>query len=308
MFDISDSKALGPDGFTAAFFKKTWSIVVPKTQTPDKVTNFRPIAYCNILYKCISKVLTNRIKPILGMLLRSNQSAFILDRSIQDNILLTQEIMKGYNRKERILVEFRFHGKMVHWIMQCVNTAGFTTNVNGERIGYFKGCRGLRHGDPISPYLFTLIMEVFSLMPQRQIEKDHSFQYHCGCKYTKLVHVSFANDLLVMCHDDPSSIQVIKRALNEFSGCSGLLPNNSKSTVFFGSLNEDERNAIQNILPFAIGKLLVRYIGVPLIAKRLSVKDCGRLLDKIKSKVKNWKSRSLSYAVLDEIRLLDDCG
>ncbi|GKB30917.1 RNA-directed DNA polymerase, eukaryota, reverse transcriptase zinc-binding domain protein, partial [Tanacetum coccineum] len=348
MFDINDSKAPSPDGFTVAFFKKAWNIVgedvceavqeffssgrmlgelnatlislILKTQTPNKVTDFRPIACCNVLYKCISKVITNRIKPVLGMLVSSNQSAFIPGRNIQDNILLTQEIMMGYNRKggpkrvtlkidlqkaydtinwgfqKRTLEEFSFHEKMVHWIMECVSTSSFTLNVNGERIGYFKGGRGLRQGDPISPYLFTLIMEMFSLMLKRQIEKDPNFQYHFGCKQIKLAHVCFADDLLVICHGDTKSIRVIQKALDEFSKCSGFLPNNAKSTVFFGSLNDNEKQEILNILPFEAGKLPVRYLGVPLIAKRLSVKECGSLLDKIKSKVKNWKNRSLSYA------------
>ncbi|GKD74349.1 RNA-directed DNA polymerase, eukaryota, reverse transcriptase zinc-binding domain protein [Tanacetum coccineum] len=156
--------------------------------------------------------------------------------------------------------EFFMSGRML---------AGFTLNVNGERTGYNKGGRGLRQGDPI------------------QIKKDSKFQYHFGCKSLKLIHVCFADDLLVMSHGDTNSVQVIKRTLDEFSACSGLLPNNSKSTVFFGSLCEEERNAITNVLPFATGKLPVRYLGVPLIAKRLSVKDCGSLLDKIKSMVKN---------------------
>ncbi|GJT08316.1 RNA-directed DNA polymerase, eukaryota, reverse transcriptase zinc-binding domain protein, partial [Tanacetum coccineum] len=185
---------------------------------------------------------------------------------------------------------------MIHWIMQCVTTAGFTLNVNGERTGYFKGGRGLRQGDPISPYLFTLIMEVFSVMLRRQIDKDPSFQYHYGCKGLKLVHVCFADDLLVMCHGDPNSVRVIKRSLDEFSTCYGLIPNNSKSTMFFGSVCEEDKEAISSVLPFAVGKLPVKYLGVLLIAKRLSVKDCGSLIDKIKSKVKNWKNRCLSYA------------
>nr|GEX35774.1 RNA-directed DNA polymerase, eukaryota, reverse transcriptase zinc-binding domain protein [Tanacetum cinerariifolium] len=133
---------------------------------------------------------------------------------------------------KRTLEEFGFHEKMVHWIKECVTTAGFTLNVNGERIGYFKGSRGLSQGDPISPCLFTLIMEMFYLMLKRQIERDSSFQYHFGCKQIKLVHVCFADDLLVMCHGDTNSIRVIQRALDEFSECSGLFPNNSMSTVF----------------------------------------------------------------------------
>ncbi|GKB67711.1 hypothetical protein Tco_0929123 [Tanacetum coccineum] len=132
---------------------------------------------------------------------------------------------------------------------------------------------------------------MFSLMLQRQIEKDSSFQYHFGCKQIKLVHVCFADDLLVRCHGDVNSVRVLKRALDEFSDCSGLLPNNSKP-VFFGSLNDEEKQAILNVLPFANGTLPVKYLGVPLIAKRLSVKDCGSLLDKIKIKVKNWKNRT----------------
>nr|GEW99994.1 hypothetical protein [Tanacetum cinerariifolium] len=130
------------------------------------------------------------------------------------------------------------------------NLGCFTLYVNGERIVYFKGGRGLRQGD--------------------HIERDPKFQYHFGCKTMKLVHVCFSDDLLVMCHGDFDSVKVIKSALDEFTTCCGLLPNNSKSTVFFGSLCEEDRQAILNILPFAIGKL--------------------------PNKVKNWKNKSLSYA------------
>nr|GEZ74611.1 RNA-directed DNA polymerase, eukaryota, reverse transcriptase zinc-binding domain protein [Tanacetum cinerariifolium] len=75
---------------------------------------------------------------------------------------------------------------MVSWIMQCVTTTKFTLSINGERIDYFNGGRGLRQGDRVSPYLFTLIMEVFFLILKRQIEKEKEFQYHFGCKAVKL--------------------------------------------------------------------------------------------------------------------------
>lgn len=124
MFDIEDSKAPGPDGFTAKFFKASWGIIgkevclaiqeffnsgkllgelnatlislVPKIPTPNKVSDFRPIACCNVLYKCISKVITNRIKGVLGKIVNENQSAFIVGRQITDNILFAQELLRGY--------------------------------------------------------------------------------------------------------------------------------------------------------------------------------------------------------------------
>ncbi|GKA14486.1 RNA-directed DNA polymerase, eukaryota, reverse transcriptase zinc-binding domain protein [Tanacetum coccineum] len=111
-----------------------------------------------------------------------NQSAFIPGRHIQDNILIAQELLKGYNRKsgsrrcamkidlqkaydtiswdfiKDVLSAVGFHDTMINWIMTCITTTKFFICVNGEIKGYFNGGRGLRQGDPISPYLFTLVI------------------------------------------------------------------------------------------------------------------------------------------------------
>ncbi|GJR98891.1 RNA-directed DNA polymerase, eukaryota, reverse transcriptase zinc-binding domain protein [Tanacetum coccineum] len=97
LFDIGDNKSLGPDGYSV--LNAILITLVPKVSNASKVTEYRPIACCNVLYKCISKILTNRIKISLNKLVNSNQSAFIPKRMIQDNILLSQELLKGYDRK-----------------------------------------------------------------------------------------------------------------------------------------------------------------------------------------------------------------
>ncbi|GJT93774.1 hypothetical protein Tco_1082619 [Tanacetum coccineum] len=123
---IDRIKSPGPDGFSAKFFKALLSIVgsevcqavkdlfsngkllkevnatiialVPKCQSPSKVSDYRPIACCNVLYKCISKVIANRLKGVLNSLVNDRQSAFIPTRQISDNILLTQELLRNYHR------------------------------------------------------------------------------------------------------------------------------------------------------------------------------------------------------------------
>ncbi|GJU46929.1 hypothetical protein Tco_1204195 [Tanacetum coccineum] len=127
IFDIDSNKAFGPDGYTSGFFKKAWSIIgkevclairdffingkllgeinaimialVPKLEVPNKVSEFRPISYCNVIYKSISKILTTRIKNGLQKVVNINQSAFIPSKHIQNNILIAQELLKGYSRK-----------------------------------------------------------------------------------------------------------------------------------------------------------------------------------------------------------------
>ncbi|GKB87696.1 RNA-directed DNA polymerase, eukaryota, reverse transcriptase zinc-binding domain protein [Tanacetum coccineum] len=120
--------------------------------------------------------------------------------------------------------------------MTCVSSVAFTIGINGERYRYFKSGRGLRQGDPVSPYLFTLIMEVYSLMLARKVKESKKFKFHKGYKEMKLKHLSFADDLLALCLGDVDSISVIKEALIEFSNSSSLKPNMDKSLVFFRSL------------------------------------------------------------------------
>nr|XP_043611998.1 uncharacterized protein LOC122583683 [Erigeron canadensis] len=178
--------------------------------------------------------------------------------------------------------KFGFHDMMVKWIMACVSSSKFSICLNGEIHGYFKGGRGLRQGNPISPYLFTLVMEVFSLIMKKNIEQSEEFRYHYGCKELKLSHMCFADDLLVICKGNCGSLKVVKKSLDEFSEISSFRPNMGKSTIFFGCLNDREKGELLDILPFKCGRLPVRYLGVPLLdKKKLGVKDCKVLIDKV---------------------------
>ncbi|GKD28399.1 hypothetical protein Tco_1239177 [Tanacetum coccineum] len=101
---------------------------------------------------------------------------------------------------------------------------------------------------------------------------------------------------MVFYNGDTKSVRTIKDTIEEFSKYSGLYPNLGKSAIFFGSFSEQIRQDILSIVPFKVGKLLMKYLGVPFLAKCLGIADCKVLIDKVKVKVGDWKNKSLSYA------------
>lgn len=122
---------------------------------------------------------------------------------------------------------------LVKWIKEMISTPSFSVALNGDTHGFFKGGRGIRQGDPISPYLFTLVMEGFSMNFKQCIREANSFGYHKGCQELELTHLCFADDLFVFTRGDVASVEILKKALHIFKLRSGLSPSLEKSEVFF---------------------------------------------------------------------------
>ncbi|KAL0284163.1 UNVERIFIED_CONTAM: putative mitochondrial protein [Sesamum radiatum] len=206
--------------------------LIPKVRVPSLVSDFRPISCCNVLYKVITKIIVQRLRLVLDKMINPAQNAFVPGRSIGDNILLAQEMFSGYNRqglpmrcalkvdlrKAYDTVEWDFLSAVLHlfgfpdifigWIEECVTTPMFSVCINGNPHGFFKGSRGLRQGDPMSPFLFVLIMEVLQLMLQQLIDQNEGFSFHWRCKEIGLFQLCFADDLLLFCKADVASVRI----------------------------------------------------------------------------------------------------
>ncbi|GJY89248.1 hypothetical protein Tco_0503876 [Tanacetum coccineum] len=168
-----------------------------------------------------------------------------------------------WNFLRLVLHGFGFHERMIAWIMECVTSTSYSICVNGSLHGYFQGKRGLRQGDPLSPYLFTLVMEVLTLMIKRKVQESDLFTYHRFCSKMELINLCFADDLFLFAYGDVQSASVIKEALDEFKQ-SPRLP--------------------------------VKYLGVPLVSSRLMIRDCNELIDRVQIRIQDWKNKSLSIA------------
>ena len=191
--------------------------LIPKKDAAIEMKDYRPISCCNVLYKVISKIIANRLKATLPQCISPNQSAFVKDRLLVENLLLATEIVKYYHKDEvsprcalkkdiakafdsvhwsfllNTLRAMNIPEEFVHWVELCVCTASFSVQINGELAGYFQSKRGLRQGCALSPYLFVICINVLSQMLDKAAEKK-LFGYHPRCKNILLTHLCFADD------------------------------------------------------------------------------------------------------------------
>lgn len=347
IFRMPTSKSPGPDGFTSEFFKEAWSIIgedvtiaiqsffvkgflpkglnstilslIPKKEEAKMMKDYRPISCCNVLYKIISKIIANRLKGVMPHCITLNQSAFVKERLLIENVLLASELVKDYHCEDtsprcamqidiskafdsvqwsflqNTLTAMEFPTKFIKWISLCITSPSFSVQVNGELAGYFQSNRGLKQGCFLSPYLFVICMSVLSRMIDEAALKGE-IGYHLKCKNIDLIHLCFADDLMVFADGTKASIEGILKVFGEFDKMSGLKISMEKSILFLVGSSTQRREEIQNQFLFAAGTLPVRYLGLPLLTKRMTISDYLPLIEKIKKRIGSWTGRFLSYA------------
>lgn len=237
--------------------------LVPKHSGASAVGDFRPISCCNTIDKLISKLLVRRLKPLLPTMILPNQTAFVQGRLLVENTLLASEIVHGYHRDKspsRITIKvdiakafdtinwsFIFNclqgmslpSQLIHWVHACVTSPSFMIGFNGTVQGFFKSNRGLRQGDPLSPYLFVIAMNCLSLLLDKAAEEG-KFGYHYACRDTKLTHLCFADDLLIFCDGSLQSVKNVLEVLESFKQLSGLSVSISKTCFFSSGVHQPE--------------------------------------------------------------------
>lgn len=280
--------------------------------------DYMPISCCNLLYKVISKNLANRLKGMLPKLISINQSAFISDRLLMENLLLATELVKDYHKDSisarcamkidiskafdsvqwpfllNTLKALGFPDNFVHWINLCISTASFSVQVNEELAGYFQSSRGLRQGCSLSPYLFVICMNVLSKLIDEAAAKKR-IGYHPRCKNIGLTHLCFADDLVIFVDGTKRSVEGILEVFQKFAKISGLKISLEKSTLYVAGGSSQNHTEIKEFL-FEKGQFPVRYLGLPHLTKRMTVNDYLPLVEKIRSRINSWTGKFLSFA------------
>ena len=298
--------------------------LIPKWKDADKVEDFRPIACCNVVYKVISKIIASRLAPALSSIVDPSQSAFIQHRSMMDNIFLLQELLRNYGRKRisprcilnvdlrkafdsvdwdfvyDMLSALQFPPRFIEWITACISSPTYSVSYNGSLHGFFKGQRGLRQGDPLSPYLFVICLEYLS-RSLGGLRNNPDFNFHPKCGGQKITHLAFADDLVLFSRGDPISVGLLMENLTHFGDCSGLKISMSKSSFHSAGIESADIEEIRRITGFSQGSFPFRYLGIPISDARLTISQYSPLLDKISGYINSWAGANLSYAGRTEL-------
>ncbi|RVX23479.1 putative ribonuclease H protein [Vitis vinifera] len=140
----------------------TFLVLIPKKSEAEDLGDFRPISLLGGLYKLLAKVLANRLKKVVGKVVSTTQNAFVIGRQILDASLIANEVLQ----------KMGFGSQWLGWMWSCLSSTKFSILVNGVPAGFFPSTMGLRQGDPLSPYLFVMGMEVLDVLIRRAVEGD----------------------------------------------------------------------------------------------------------------------------------------
>ena len=308
--------------FRSGKLLKQWNsanlVLIPKKMNASLPSDFRPISCLNTVYKVISKLLASRLKAILPLMISKSQSDFLPGRLLAENVLLATDLVNGYNTQNvsprgMLKVDLRKAFDCVRWdfimaslralaipenyimlIKECLSTASFSVSVNGVSGGFFKSSKGIRQGDPLSPYLFVLAMECLSRLLLSRYEAG-TIGYHPRTEDLKISHLMFADDVMIFFNGTSNSLHGISECLDDFASWSGLYMNSVKTELFISGVNQSETNAITSY-GFPYGKLPIRYLGLPLMSRKLKISEYSPLMIKIGSSFHSWSVKLLTYA------------
>ncbi|XP_060972639.1 uncharacterized protein LOC133038488 [Cannabis sativa] len=347
---MGQDRAPGPDGMSTGFYIQHWPtvqrdvfdmaihffrnfelphcinntniVLIPKKDCPSGVNDYRPIALCNVAYKCISRILALRLRSLLPAIISPAQTTFVKGRLIAENTAVAKEIVHSMRKKRgkkgfmmikldmekaydkmswnfilEVLEIMKFDITFIRWVKLCIEVQRMGLLLNGTVQGVISPSCGLRQGDPLSPALFIIEADVLSrLMAKNEAGKIAGFKFTRGGG-AAITHLMFADDIILFGKASVKEANNFLKCFDEYCAWSGQAVNYHKSTVYFTQgVPGNKAQEIMNILGMKRMQNDSIYLGLPLFRSFKRSKDLNFLVDKVMQRVKSWKTRLLSKA------------
>jgi len=240
-------------------------------------------------------------RQILDNIIQAHETVHSLITNKHAGMIMQLDIAKAYDKLSwsyirAILKAYGFDHNWIKWVMALVTTASCSIPLNGAPSKTFKPSTGLRQGDPLSPFLFILMMEGLG----RAIRANKEEGRIQGLRLTQggdiVTHQQFVDD--TMLHGTPivTESKAFKQILSEFAREVGTEVSLTKSNIFFFNTDISIQINLSRILGFQRESLPVKYLGVPLTDKLLHKDIWEPVLNKLKDKIRKWTNKALNLA------------
>jgi hypothetical protein len=276
------------NGKLAKGINTTFIVLIPKVDNPQRLNEFRPISLVGSMYKIIAKLLANRLRLVINSVISETQSAFIQNRQILDGVLIANEVVDEASKLKKQLLLFKvdfekaydsvdwgyldsvmehmsFHVLWRKWIRECIGTATASVLVNGSPTDEFSLHRGLRQGDPLSPFLFLLAVEGLHILMKAMVDNQLFAGYSVGVASPVVVsHLQFADDTLLLSQKSWANVRALRATLVIFESMSGLKVNFNKSILVGINISTSWLGEAATVLGCKVGKVPFLYLGLPI--------------------------------------------
>ncbi|XP_048596342.1 uncharacterized protein LOC125578099 [Brassica napus] len=313
------------DFFSSGTFPSDWNFthlcLLPKIDDPIFMSDLRPISLCSFLYKIISKIMVSRLKPLMADIVSPTQSAFVEERLITDNILIAHEVIhalktneqmssgfmaikpdmsKAFDRVEwgylrALLRALGFEENWIEKIMFCVSTVRYATLINEIPYGPILPERGLRQGDPMSPFLFVLCTEGLIHLMHKAVENGSIHGIQFSEEGPMIHHMLFADDCLLICKASSEQANKLIEILQIYESATGQLINVAKSAITFGVKVKDNIKAeIKQITGIEKEGGTGSYLGLPECFSGSKTEILAYIYDRLRDRLSGWFAKLLS--------------
>ncbi|XP_010468814.1 PREDICTED: uncharacterized protein LOC104748940 [Camelina sativa] len=212
------------------------------------------------------------------------------------------DMSKAYDRLEwgfikAVMDRMGFNHTWIQWIMQCINTVEYSYLLNGQARGVVTPERGIRQGDPLSPYLFIMCSEVLSGLCSKAQSQGDLLGIRVATNSPRVNHLLFADDTMFFCHSDAQSCSTLKSILQLYENASGQQINQDKSSITFSAKTPSpSKEVAKRILGIQKEGGQGKYLGLPELFGRKKKYLFTAIVDRIKQKALSWSSKFLSSA------------
>jgi len=202
-----------------------------------------------------------------------------------------------WNFLEATLLTMRFPINLVNIIMLCVRSVSLSVLINGSPSNNFYPKRGIRQGDPLSPYLFIICAEILSGLIASYQDQGKIHGITIARNAPPISHLFFADDSVVFCRANKNEANHLMDIFAEYQRISWQKINLNKSEMVFSpNIVQSVKNEFQTYMPIKVTENIFKYLGLPTQIGRSKNQVFHFIMDKIRGKLKGWKEKNLSFS------------